>query len=122
MRELVKQLKARYDYVFFDAPPLMGISDASILASEADGVFLVVQYRKYPRTMSARAKRTIENVGGKLMGVVLNNINVMRDDYYYYYGQYPYYYSRSEQAIDPDDDQAAGGGDKRKKRKKEEVF
>jgi Mrp family chromosome partitioning ATPase len=88
MRELVKNLKARYDYVFFDAPPLMGISDASILASEVDGVMLIVQYRKYPRVISERAKRMVENVGGNLLGVVLNNINIMRDDYYYYYHGY----------------------------------
>jgi len=123
MRDLVKNLKARYDYVFFDAPPLMGVSDASILASEVDGVLLVVQYRKYPRTMSTRAKRVIENVGGKIIGVVLNNINIMRDDYYYYYhGQYPYYYSRSEQSIEPTDDQASGGDDARTEPEKEEVF
>ena len=123
MRDLVKNLKARYDYVFFDSPPLMGVSDASILASEVDGVLLVIQYRKYPRTMSTRAKRVIENVGGNILGVVLNNINVMRDDYYsYYHGQYPYYYSRSEESIKPTDDQAAGGEDSRKKPEKEEVF
>ena len=52
MRELVKNLKARYDYVFFDSPPIMGVTDASILASEVDGVLLVVQYRKYPRIIS----------------------------------------------------------------------
>ncbi len=94
MRELIKNLKARYDYVFFDSPPVVGVSDASILASEVDGVLLVVQYRKYPRIMSMRAKRMIENVGGKLTGVVLNNINVLRDDYYYYYHSYysNYYY------------------------------
>ncbi len=85
MRELVKNLKARYDFVFFDSPPIIGITDASILASEVDGVLLVVQYRKYPRVISSRAKRMVENVGGKLLGVVLNNINIMRDDYYYYY-------------------------------------
>lgn len=88
IRELVKNLKARYDYVFFDAPPLMGVSDASILASEVDGVMLVVQYRKYPRVISERAKRIIQNVGGNILGVVLNNINIMRDDYYYYYHGY----------------------------------
>ena len=88
IRELVKNLKARYDYVFFDAPPLMGVSDASILASEVDGVMLVVQYRKYPRAISERAKRIVQNVGGNILGVVLNNINIMRDDYYYYYHGY----------------------------------
>jgi Mrp family chromosome partitioning ATPase len=73
----------------------VGVSDSSILASEVDGVLLVVQYRKYPRMVSARAKRLIENVGGKLVGVVLNNINIMRDDYYYYYHSYSsHYYTR----------------------------
>ncbi len=102
MRELIKNLKARYDYVFFDSPPVVGVSDASILASEVDGVMLVVQYRKYPRVMSLRAKRMVENVGGKLVGVVLNNINILRDDYYYYYHSYysNYYYRSGEPAKD----------------------
>jgi capsular exopolysaccharide synthesis family protein len=96
IRELIKNLKARYDYVFFDSPPVMGVSDASILAAELDGVMLVVQYRKYPRVMSARAKRLIENVGGNILGVVLNNINIMRDDYYYYYHSYYSHYGTTE--------------------------
>ncbi len=98
IRELIKNLKTRYDYIFFDSPPLVGVSDASILASEVDGVMLVVQYRKYPRLISARAKRMIENVGGRIVGVVLNNINILRDDYYYYYHSYysSYYYRPEE--------------------------
>ncbi len=98
MRELIKNLKARYDYVFLDAPPVIGVSDASILASEVDGVLLVVQYRKYPRLISLRAKRMIENVGGRIVGVVLNNINILRDDYYYYYHSYysNYYYHQPQ--------------------------
>ncbi len=98
MRELVKNLKARYDYVFFDSPPIMGVTDASILASEVDGVLLVVQYRKYPRIISSRAKRMIENVGGNVLGVVLNNINILRDDYYYYYHSYYSHYYQSDES------------------------
>lgn len=97
MRDLIKTLKARYDYVFLDSPPIMGVSDGSILASEVDGVLLVVQYRKYPRLISARAKRILENVGGRILGVVLNNINILRDDYYYYYhSYYAQYYQPQE--------------------------
>lgn len=95
VRDLVKNLKARYDLVLFDSPPIMGVSDSSILASEVDGVLLVVQYRKYPRQMSSRAKRLVESVGGKVMGVVLNNINILRDDYYYYYSSYYSHYADS---------------------------
>jgi capsular exopolysaccharide synthesis family protein len=103
MKELVTTLKSRYDYIFFDSPPIMGVSDAAILASEADGLLLVVQYRKYPKIISARAKRLVENVGGKILGVVLNNINIMRDDYYYYYHSYysHYYSGRDNQKEDP---------------------
>jgi capsular exopolysaccharide synthesis family protein len=93
VRDLIKNLKARYDIVLFDSPPIMGVSDSSIIASEVDGVLLVVQYRKYPRQMSARAKRLVENVGGKVLGVVLNNINILRDDYYYYYSSYYSHYA-----------------------------
>ena len=85
LRAMLDLLKEKYDYVLLDSPPILGVTDAAILASEADGVLLVVQYRKYPKIISLRAKRMIENAGGRLMGAVLNNINIMRDDYYYYY-------------------------------------
>ena len=85
LRAMLDALKERYDYILMDSPPILGVTDAAILASEADGVLLVVQYRKYPKIISLRAKRMIENAGGHLMGSVLNNINIMRDDYYYYY-------------------------------------
>lgn len=103
LREIIKSLKARYDFIFVDAPPIVGVSDASIIASEVDGVLLVVQYRKYPRVMSLRARRLVESVGGRPLGVVLNNINVMRDDYYYYYHSYysNYYYYRSQGSSSP---------------------
>ncbi len=85
LRTMLDTLKDKYDLVLLDSPPILGVTDAAILASEADGVLLVVQYRKYPKIISLRAKRMIENAGGHVMGAVLNNINIMRDDYYYYY-------------------------------------
>jgi capsular exopolysaccharide synthesis family protein len=96
MRAFIEEAKSRYDFVFFDSPPIMGVSDASILASEVDMAILVVQYRKYPQQMTLRAKQMVEKVGGKLLGVVLNNINISQDSYYYYYSGYYYdYYSSS---------------------------
>jgi succinoglycan biosynthesis transport protein ExoP len=90
MRALVKELSERYDRVFFDAPPIIGVSDASVLAREVDGVMLLIQHRKYPRAVSERAKAMLDNMGANLMGVVLNNINVSRDQSSYYYHQYYY--------------------------------
>jgi polysaccharide biosynthesis transport protein len=92
MKNLIKELKQRYDYVFFDSPPIMGVSDASILASEVDMAVQVIQYRRYPQPMTIRAKQMIQKVGGNLMGIVLNNINVSQDEsYYYYYSGYQEY-------------------------------
>lgn len=102
MKEFVKDVKSRYDYVFFDSPPIMGVSDASILASEVDMALLVIQYRKYPQAMTVRAKQMVEKVGGNLLGVVLNNINISQDSYYYYYSGYYYdYYSKTEDSKKP---------------------
>ncbi|MEP6662614.1 MAG: polysaccharide biosynthesis tyrosine autokinase [Verrucomicrobiota bacterium] len=88
MKEMIKEVKGRYDFVFFDSPPLLGVSDASILASEVDMVLQVVQYRRYPQPMTIRAKQMITKVGGNLLGIVLNNISMSQDQNYYYYGGY----------------------------------
>jgi succinoglycan biosynthesis transport protein ExoP len=99
MKELIRELKRRYDYVFFDSPPIMGVSDASILSSEVDAVMQVIQYRRYPQPMTIRAKQMIEKVGGNLLGIVLNNINMASDENYYYYSGYYYdYYSKNEES------------------------
>ncbi len=110
MREFIRQAKERYDFVFFDSPPIMGVSDASILASEVDMSLLVIQYRKYPQVMTVRAKQMVEKVGGNLLGVVLNNINISQDSYYYYYSGYYYdYYSKHD-----DTDKAAKNNGEKK--------
>jgi polysaccharide biosynthesis transport protein len=88
MKETIQELKRRYEFIFFDSPPLLGVSDASILASEMDMVLQVVQYRRYPQPMTLRAKQMILKVGGNLMGIVLNNINMSQDENYYYYSGY----------------------------------
>lgn len=95
MKELLAILKESYDFVFFDTPPAIGVSDASLLIRGMSGVILVVQHRKYPRAVSIRAKDMINNIGGNLIGVVLNNINISKDYSSYYFQQhYNYYPSR----------------------------
>jgi polysaccharide biosynthesis transport protein len=111
MKELIRDVKRRYDFVFFDSPPIMGVSDASILASEVDMVLQVIQYRRYPQPMTIRAKQMIEKVGGNLLGIVLNNINVSQDENYYYYSGYYYdYYSKGEYADREKKETAAAAG------------
>lgn len=109
MKELVDTVKNRYDYIFFDSPPIMGVSDASILASLVDISVQVIQYRKYPQAMTIRAKQLVEKIGKNLLGIVLNNINMSQDsDYYYYSGYYyDYYYSKSDDAKEEEETKKA---------------
>jgi capsular exopolysaccharide synthesis family protein len=93
MSELIADVKNRFDLVLIDSPPILGVSDASVLASEVDLTMIVIQHRKLPRTMLMRVKQAIENVGGNLLGVVLNNVDVRSDSQYQYYTSYYTYYS-----------------------------
>ena len=102
IRELIQSLKLKYDLVLIDTPPVVGISDSSIIAKEVDSSVLVIQYRKYPIDMLRKALASLQAQSINVAGAVLNNINVMRDDYYYYYHSY---YSDYYQQND-DDDQA----------------
>jgi capsular exopolysaccharide synthesis family protein len=102
MKDLIAELKQHYDFVFFDSPPILGVSDAAVLASEVDMAIQVIQYRRYPQPMTIRAKQLIEKAGGNLVGIVLNNITMSQDEGYYYY-----YYSRDEDETEAEPQQAA---------------
>lgn len=96
MSDLIAELKTRYDVIFFDSPPMLGVSDASVLASEVDQTIIVVQHRRFPRAMLTRVKQAIVGVGGTVLGVVLNNVDLKHDQNYYYYTNYYGYYSPRE--------------------------
>ena len=99
MSELLQDVKQRFDLVLVDSPPILGVSDASVLASEVDLTMIVVQHRKLPRNMLLRVKAAVENVGGNVIGVVLNNVDVRSDSQYQYYTSYYTYYAPAESQI-----------------------
>jgi len=92
MMDLIAQVKNRFDIIFFDSPPILGVSDASVLVRALDLTVIVVQHRRFPRAMLQRVKQAVLNVGGKILGVVLNNVDVRHDQYYEYYTNYYNYY------------------------------
>src|SRR6266404_4693748 len=96
MSDMIAELKLRYDIIFFDSPPMLGVSDASVLASEVDQTVIIVQHRRFPRAMLTRVKQAILSVGGTVLGVVLNNVDLKHDQNYYYYTNYYGYYQPGE--------------------------
>jgi len=99
MSDMITELKLRYDIIFFDSPPMLGVSDASVLASEVDQTIIVVQHRRFPRAMLTRVKQAVLGVGGSVLGIVLNNVDLRHDqNYYYYTNYYGYYEARDKHA------------------------
>ena len=93
MIDLINEVKSRFDIIFFDSPPILGVSDASVLASTLALSVIVVQHRRFPRARLTRVKSAITNGGGNILGVVLNNVDVKHDQHYEYYTSYYNYYS-----------------------------
>jgi capsular exopolysaccharide synthesis family protein len=92
MQQLVNQLQERVDVLIFDAPPLLAVTDAQILAKHSQGVLLVINTEKTPRAMVARAVESLERANARLFGTVLNRLARSARSYYYYYDAYSYYY------------------------------
>lgn len=97
MTEMLELVKSRFDIVFVDSPPILGVSDASVISSEVDHTIIVVQHRKLPRKLLMRVKQAVESVGGNIIGVVLNNVDVRSDTEYQYYTSYYTYYTPTAQ-------------------------
>lgn len=90
MKSLISELKEGFDMVFIDAPPVLAVTDAQIISTLSDGVILVTAYGKAEKLAAEKAKGLIDNVGGKIIGAVLNRVPEDSVSYYskYYYKTY----------------------------------
>lgn len=94
MHELLGRLKERYDRIIIDTPPVTAVTDSSIISDLSDGVLLVTRAFETSRTIVKRAVQNLEGVNAKVLGVILNGVDMQREGYYYY--QYYYYYYGEE--------------------------
>ena len=83
--DLIRELRDSYDMVIIDGPPLLPVADASVLSTIADGVILVVQHGKTTRDAVSDAIDRLEQVRGRLFGIVVNMIPKRATGGYYYY-------------------------------------
>ncbi|MBQ8480506.1 MAG: polysaccharide biosynthesis tyrosine autokinase [Akkermansia sp.] len=93
MSQLLSEVNKRFDIVLFDSPPVLGVSDASLLVSKVDATLIVLQPSKMPLKALLRMRSIIQNVGGQIMGLVMNNVDISSDSQYQYYTTYYSYYS-----------------------------
>jgi capsular exopolysaccharide synthesis family protein len=88
MRRLIATLQANYTHVVVDSPPVSSFTDGVLISTMVDGVLLVVHGGKSSRHIVRRSKQLLNDVGAKIFGVVLNNVNLQSHDYYYYQSYY----------------------------------
>ena len=88
MANLLKLLSQNFTHVVVDSPPITSFTDGVLIASMVDGVILVVHAGKSSRQVVRRARQLLQDVGAKIFGVVLNNVNLRSQDNYYYYQSY----------------------------------
>lgn len=88
MASLLKLLQKSYTHVVIDSPPIASFTDGVLIASMVDGVILVVHSGKSSRQVVRRSRQLLHDVGAKILGVVLNNVNLKAQDNYYHYQSY----------------------------------
>lgn len=84
MSALLEKAKSEYDFVIFDSPPMLAVTDTQVLSNLTDGVVLVVSSGKTQTDSAKKAKELLENANAKILGVVLNNKKELDHSYYYY--------------------------------------
>jgi len=94
MKKFVLLLRDRYDYVIFDSPPALSVTDPLIVASLADGLVLVIRQGYCTRGMLGRVGEIFRDVGVKVYGFVLNGVDASLPEYYGYLGYYSYDYKK----------------------------
>jgi capsular exopolysaccharide synthesis family protein len=96
---LIAAAKERYDFVLFDSPPLLAVTDAVVLASRVDGVVLVVKGGTTPRELLRRGLAVLADANASPVGGVLNMVDIRGGDSAYFTYTYKYYrsyYGREE--------------------------
>lgn len=96
MRRLLNVLQANYTHVVVDSPPVSSFTDGVLISTMVDGVLLVVHGGRSSRHIVRRSKQLLNDVGAKIFGVVLNNVNLRSHDYYYYQSYYGQKYYEKE--------------------------
>ncbi|MGH9970108.1 MAG: CpsD/CapB family tyrosine-protein kinase, partial [Pyrinomonadaceae bacterium] len=100
MRRLLEVAGQTFRYVIIDSPPVASFTDGVLISSIVDGVLLVVHGGKTSRQVARRTRQMLLEIGAKIIGVVLNKIDVSSHSYYYNHQNYKDYYasaSREEQ-------------------------
>jgi len=96
MLGLLDRLANEFDYVVVDSPPILPVTDSVVLSRFVDGVVLVVRGGNTPRRIISDAKERLVSVGARILGTILNDVDLTGGDYYHYSRYYTSYYQEED--------------------------
>ena len=85
MKQMLAELRGRFDYIFFDAPPVMSVTDPGVLGAQNDGIFLIVQAGRTQRTSVQHAEHLLAQAHARILGYILTNVEYHLPEYLYRY-------------------------------------
>jgi capsular exopolysaccharide synthesis family protein len=103
MKDVLMQLRERYDHIVIDTPPTLSVTDAVVMSSRADRVVLVIRSGQTTRQALRLARNLLLQVNARLCGVLLNAVDLSSPDYYYHYeyqGKYSYGYHEQDDQVE----------------------
>jgi capsular exopolysaccharide synthesis family protein len=97
MEDLLAKARAEYDFVFLDTPPVLAVTDASVLGRLSDAAILIIRYNAAQKQVVRRCIDLLERSGTHLLGVAVNAVDFTAPEYSDYYGRkyYEYYGERN---------------------------
>jgi len=96
IKKFLDVLKLEYDYVIVDSPPVQPVSDTLILTQSSDYNLFVIRSEETRTASFMSSIKKIQNVGAKINGIIINDLDTSKDSYYsYYYSYSPDYYTKS---------------------------
>lgn len=88
---LIQAARAEYDYIIIDTPPMLNLIDGAIIANHCDGAVLVIESGKVSYRVEQKIKKQLEKSGCRILGVILNKVNMESSRYYGNYKKYKKY-------------------------------
>jgi capsular exopolysaccharide synthesis family protein len=89
MRDMLEELRDAFDFIVIDSPPVIAVSDPAVLSATCDGVVLVFNGQKTTTPSARRALERLDKIGARILGVILNGIDIRDPDYVDYRSYYP---------------------------------
>ena len=114
MRDLLVDLREKYDHIIIDTPPTLSVTDAVVLSQWVDAIILVIRSSKTTKQALRRPRDILMQVNARITGVLLNAVDLTSPDYYYYYeyqGKYHDSYYREDGDTEPATPEGRSAGD-----------